>query len=199
MFFHDKWFKLGWIYFFLQFFFEAFLPQSFGKENGVVENLQMLWLLGGFLFSCWMIGKQGGTMKLGGAALWKAGAIIFFLAFMREISWGRAVLRHADGRSYTYADMGVFGQLVHPLIGVLIIVALYYIYRAQVWRLIPKVKLPLKSSVLFLLFILCSWVAEKQGWFSYKGLLAEELSEFGVYMMGFVVVVDFARRVLNAR
>ena len=190
MFYNDKWFKIGWLYFLIQFVLEIVLPDYFGDENGIIENLQMLWLIGGGVFSYRMCVKVGGTKE---AFLWKAGVIFFFLLTMREISWGRAILHHADGRSFTYADMGLFGQLVHPLVGVLIAALLYYLYKARIARLLWQYKLPVKSFVLLLLFIFCSWVAERRGWFGYSGQVAEELAEFGAYMMMFVICYNFGR------
>ena len=47
MFRKDKWFKIGWGYFVIMFFLEAILPEWMGEENGVLESLQLVWLLGG--------------------------------------------------------------------------------------------------------------------------------------------------------
>lgn len=48
MFIKGEWFKTGWLYFIIMFVLEATLPEWSGEENGVIENLQMLWLFGGF-------------------------------------------------------------------------------------------------------------------------------------------------------
>lgn len=185
MFYNDKWFKLGWLYFLLLYPLEMFLPSWTGNENGLLENLQMLWLLGGFAYAFNFRLKSNLPPRM---ALWNAGIIYFFLLGMREISWGRAILQHADGRAYTYSDMGIFGQLVHPLIVVLIIAMLYFIYKARLLELLYKLKVPAKSFVLLLLFIFASWVAERKGWLGFRGEVAEELSEFGAYMMMFCLM-----------
>lgn len=52
MFRKDSWFKIGWLYFFVMFVLEAILPEWVGDENGIIENLQMLWLFGG-LYYCY--------------------------------------------------------------------------------------------------------------------------------------------------
>lgn len=185
MFYNDKWFKLGWIYLLLLYPLEMFLPSWMGNENGLLENLQMLWLFGGFAYAFNFRLKSKLPPRM---ALWNAGIIYFFLLGMREISWGRAILQHADGRAYTYSDMGIFGQLVHPFIVVLIIAMLYFIYKGRLLELLYKLKVPAKSFVLLLLFIFASWVAERKGWLGFRGEVAEELSEFGAYMMMFCLM-----------
>lgn len=47
---NDSFFKLGWLYFILMFILEAILPEWVGNENGIIENLQMLWLIGGMFY-----------------------------------------------------------------------------------------------------------------------------------------------------
>ena len=47
---NDSIFKLGWGYFILMFILEAILPEWVGDENGIIENLQILWLIGGMLY-----------------------------------------------------------------------------------------------------------------------------------------------------
>lgn len=101
------------------FILEAILPEWVGDENGIIENLQMLWLFGGMFYcikahSC-KYTDWGGSSK----ALWKAGTIYFFLLIMREISWGRAFFTNADGGMIQYSQMGLYGKLVHPLVGIL--------------------------------------------------------------------------------
>lgn len=49
MFRKDPLFIPGWIYFFLMFPLASRLPESFGCENGIIENLQMFWLFGGLI------------------------------------------------------------------------------------------------------------------------------------------------------
>lgn len=50
MFRKDNWFTAGWLYFAVMFVLEAVLPEWVGDENGIIENLQMLWLFGGFYY-----------------------------------------------------------------------------------------------------------------------------------------------------
>ena len=48
----DKWFLGGWLYLFATGALSFVLPEWTGKENGIIENLQLLWLVGGMAY-CW--------------------------------------------------------------------------------------------------------------------------------------------------
>ena len=71
-----------------------FLPAWAGDENSIIENLQLLWLLGGFVY-CYK-NRKVKFRNWGGdsVSLWNAGMLYFFLLFMREISWGRVLTAH---------------------------------------------------------------------------------------------------------
>lgn len=190
MFRNDSFFKLGWLYFIIMFILEAILPEWVGAENGIIENLQMLWLIGG-MFYCikahsYKYSDWGGSSK----ALWKAGTIYFFLLIMREISWGRVFFTNPDGGMIEYSQMGLYGKLVHPMVGILILSMLILLYQARLWRILPIVKIPVKSFALLLLFIFFSWVGERTNFTGFHGKVAEELAEFGAYMMMYMLLKD---------
>ena len=190
MFRNDSFFKLGWLYFVIMFILEAILPELVGDENGIIENLQMLWLIGGMFYcikahSC-KYADWGGSSK----ALWKAGTIYFFLLIMREISWGRVFFTNPDGGMIQYSQMGLYRKLVHPIVGILIVNMLILLYKARIWRMLKIVKLPVKSFSLLLLFIFCSWVGERTNFTGFHGQVAEELAEFGAYMMMCILLKD---------
>ena len=52
------------------------------------------------------------------------------------------------------------------------------------------VKIPVKSFSLLLLFIFFSWVGERTNFTGFHGQVAEELAEFGAYMMMYVLLKD---------
>lgn len=183
MFKKGEWFKTGWLYLLVMFVLEIVLPAWVGDENGPIENLQMLWLFGG-LYLCWKMRSQqlrpwGGDIK----SLSYGGMIYFFLLIMREINWGRTLLTHPDGSHYEYSDMGLYGQMVHPMVAVLIVALLICLYRAKVWKFLLMVKIPMRNFILLLLFIFFSWLGEKGNIIGFHGAVAEELAEFGAYMM----------------
>lgn len=190
MFRNDSFFKLGWLYFIMMFILEAILPEWVGDENGIIENLQMLWLFGG-MFYCikahsYKYADWGGSSK----AFWKAGTIYFFLLIMREISWGRVFFTNPDGGMIQYSQMGLYGKLVHPIVGILILSMLILLYKARIWRMLKIAKIPVKSFSLLLLFIFFSWVGERTNFTGFHGQVAEELAEFGAYMMMYMLLKD---------
>lgn len=183
MFKKDNWFIGGWVYLVVMFILEMVLPPWMGDENGPIENLQMLWLIAGWYY-CWKM-RSADFRQWGGSvqSLSKAGMIYFFLLIMREISWGRVLLTHPDGSHYEYSEMGFFGQMVHPMVAVLIVILLLCLWRAKVWRFLLMVKIPVRSFLLLLIFIFMSWLGEKANFTGFHGAVAEELAEFGAYMM----------------
>lgn len=112
-----------------------------------------------------------------------AGTLFFFLLTMREISWGRVLLTHPDGRIYQYSEMGLYGQMVHPLVCILIALLLVLLYRSKFWKIFGLIKFPIKSFILLMLFVLMSWIGEKGEISIFHGNLSEELAELGVYLM----------------
>ena len=216
----NNYFILGWIYFGLMFILEAVLPEWMGNENGVIENLQILWFFAGMWYCYKMVSTPmydwGGKQS----SLWYAGSIFFLILAGREVSWGRALLHHADGRMYRYSDMGLYGQLVHPMVGVLLVLVLSLLWRGNivsflkaikfpvinfillalvVFMMVKNIKFPTIDLVLLTLFILMGWVGEKANVSFFHGYLAEELAEFGAYMMMFRIVRSVGEYMQNKK
>lgn len=171
------------IYFLLLIPLNMILPASWGEENSVVENIQLVCLIAAAIM-CYRYRNAelkywGGSQK----ALCYAGTLFFFLLTMREISWGRVLLLHPDGRIYQYSEMGLYGQMVHPLVCILIALLLVLLYRSKFWKIFGLIKFPIKSFILLMLFVLMSWIGEKGEISIFHGNLSEELAELGVYLM----------------
>lgn len=183
-------FYLGIAYFFLMLNLKNYLPPWTGNENGLIENLQLLWLVAGFCY-CFKARKLQYKIAYKKAeALWKAGMIYFFLLFMREISWGRTFITNTDGGIIQYSQMGFYGKIVHPLVAILIMMLLVLLYQARLWSILCMIDFPVKSFSLLLLFILAAWLAERTHFIYFHGQVAEELAEFGAYMMMFFLVYN---------
>ena len=181
-------FIFGWVYFGLMFVLEAVLPEWMGNENSVIENLQMLWVFAGIWY-CYKMASApmydwGGQQS----SLWYAGSLLFFLLAAREVSWGRALFYHVDGRMYKYSDMGLYGQLVHPLVGAILVFILFLLWRGKIIAFLKNIKFPTFDFILLVLFIFMGWVGEKANIVLFHGMVAEELAEFGAYMMMFQIV-----------
>lgn len=67
---------------------------------------------------------------------------------------------------------------------------LILLYKVRIWRVLLITKLPVKSFSLLLLFIFFSWVGERTNSTGFHGQVAEELAEFGAYMMMYVLLKD---------
>lgn len=181
---------MSWIYFLLLIPLNMVLPSSWGAENSVVENIQMICLIASGIM-CYRyldvkLVQWNGSQK----ALCYAGTLYFFLLAMREISWGRALILHPDGSTYQYSEMGIYGQLVHPVVGILLALLMYLLYRAKLWNFMRILKFPTKYFILLLLYIFMSWLGENGSFSMFHGELAEELAELGVYSMMFYLVRD---------
>ena len=193
----DNWFLKGWVYFLIMFALIPILPPWTGRENGIIENLQLLWLLAGMVYCGYMLRTK--QLDWGGspARLWSAGIIYFFLLFMREISWGRVLFMNDQGGIISYQQLGLYGKLVHPLVATLIAIALVLVVQAKIWRLIKLIKLPLKSFLLLLLFIAVSWLGEHDTIAWLHSQVTEELAEFGAYMMMYYIMRDLGSRLMQ--
>lgn len=196
MFRKDSFFLVGWIYFILMFPLAMLLPEWVSDENGIIENLQLLWLVAGF-YHCLKLQHTPLVIKslpVQPKFLWRSGMIYFFLLFMREISWGRTFFTMPDGSMTQYSQMGLYGKLVHPLVALLTVAILIMLYKVEVWKVLFKVKLPAKSFLLLLLFIFFSWLAERRNFIYFHGQNAEELAEFGAYMMMYILTYNMTQK-----
>ena len=79
---------------------------------------------------------------------------------------------------------------MHPLVGCLIILLLILLYKARVWRIFRNIDFPLEGFLLLLLFVFGVWIAEKGNLLVFHGQVAEELAEFGAYMMMYFLLSD---------
>lgn len=186
---------LYWIYFLLLVPLNMILPASWGNENSYIENFQLVCLVTSaitcYRYSNVELKNWGGGQK----DLCYSGILFFFLLIMREISWGRALLLHPDGSIYQYSEMGLYGKLVHPMVGILIALLLLFLYKSMFWKIFILIKFPVKSFILLMLFVIMSWIAEKCTLGIFHGNLSEELAELGVYFMMYNLTRDFLRKI----
>lgn len=100
MFRKDPLFIPGWIYFFLMFPLASRLPESFGCENGIIENLQMFWLFGGLILCSAALDHR--FQDWGGRpyTLWKAGILYYFPSHHERNQLGPHLLPHREWRLY---------------------------------------------------------------------------------------------------
>lgn len=95
------------------FIVKEFLPQNAARENGPIENFQLVLLAVG-IYLCWQAMKK--TRVSMDKYIWQAGMLFYILVFGRELSWGRALLMQSDGTMPKWRELGIWGDIAHPLI-----------------------------------------------------------------------------------
>ncbi len=164
------------------------LPQSWGWENGPLENAQVVIMLAGLLAAAMAAYRQGSTVA---APLWWV-ALPFWLAFMgRELAWGAAFLPAIGHNQWgPTISSGVlwFRPAVPWVCGALLLLCCYWMLRHQLWsrvllRLQRERAWPVASLALFVLAMVISTNAEGHGfvrlqdWFGTQVVVLEELVE----------------------
>ncbi|HIU63736.1 MAG TPA: hypothetical protein IAB06_01670 [Candidatus Avacidaminococcus intestinavium] len=155
---------------------------SIAYENGPIENLQAIILAIGMLVTLALAKKSKNRAE---QKLWLAGAILFFIAFWRELSWGRVFYPIKILNSFAPLEQLWYGKFVYPLLAFLIIYVLYLFYRYSLSGFLAKYKLPLWHFLSIVLLMILAQIAES-GSFTissshYSGEILEELLELAAY------------------
>ena len=169
-----------------------FLPETFGYENGVIENIQMITLLVGFILC--VISKAR-------KKIFYFAALIMLLLAAREVNYGRTLFFPIPGEVNAYYSWKEIrhGWLVNPLVGLYITgTALYFIISkaySQMLDIIKNVKLPVWNFILLFVGIGLGEYAEK----ATENYVFEEISEllFYVALVGIIWLYGFNERYKN--
>ena len=113
--------------------------------------------------------------------IWQAGMLFYILLFGRELSWGRALLMHDDGTMPQWSDLGLYGQLAHPLIGIAIVLLCISFYRGGFFHFLTTVKIPMWDLVFLIMFVVLVDVSEHYDFSIFHGEIDEELFECAMY------------------
>jgi len=168
------------------------LPETWGYENGILENLQMITLgIGVFLAIFAKTNKK----------FFYFTALIIFLLIAREINYGRTIFFPIPGEVnafYSWKEIK-YGWLVNPLVGLYITgTTLYFIISkaySQMWNIIKNIKFPVWSFLLLFIGIGLGEYAEK----ATENFVFEEISEllFYVALVGIIWLYGFNERFKN--
>ncbi len=177
----------GWVFLLLMPVMKMFMPESWGLENGTVENLQMVVLILTLVW-CWKMARKKDLPDWGGSAsaFWYSGFLITLLLIGREISWGRALFQSELGYGMIqWEEMGIYGKLAHPLIGFLVVLTLWCLWRSKFWIFLYKMwtVFPYRDLLLLIIFVAAQYFAEHGHIAWWHGELAEELAETGAYIV----------------
>lgn len=149
-------------------------------ENSLVENFQLIILGGGGIYC--LIQKAKNPEY---SALNTFFALVLFLMFLREISYGRCIFCQIDGNPHEFYRWShyKYGYLVHVAVGIYIaLIALYAIIK-QVWfsafKALKTVKFPLISTLIAIVGVAFQLYAEKVS----SNTFTEEIAELAIYMV----------------
>lgn len=163
-----------------------FMPEKYGYENGLLENLQMLTLLAGFIFAL--------KSKINKKFFYLTAMVIVILA-IREVNCGRTIFFAIPGtinEFYTWKQIK-YGWLAHPIYGIYIAYVIIYFLRNKLfinlWELFSKTKLPIWNIGLMLIGIRLGLYAEN----TLHNMVFEEISEllFYVSLVGIIYLYAF--------
>lgn len=135
-----------------------YLPQQFGYENGLLENLQMV-----FLFFCCYLGFSAKYNK----KFFKFTALVVIILILREINCGRTIFFPIPGEVnafYGWKDIK-YGWLAHPLYGIYMAsVGIYFLVNKlykNLWDIVKNIKFPIWNIILLFVGIILGEYAEK--------------------------------------
>lgn len=165
------------------------LPETWGYENGILENLQMVTLGIGLFLAI--------SAKTNKKFFYFAGLIIFLL-IAREVNYGRTLFFPIPGEVNAYYSWKEikYGWLVNPIVGLYITgTVLYFIISkvySQMWNIIKNVKFPVWNFVLLFVGMGLGEYAEK----ATENFVFEEISEllFYVALVGIIWLYGFNER-----
>ncbi len=101
------------------------LPPSFGKENGPVENLQVVVL--GFAALIAFSALFQTSLSIQRRKLYALSGVFLLLAIARELSWGRAFYMDSVGNIPPLKALW-FGPAVYPALGVVLLGSIGYFF-----------------------------------------------------------------------
>ena len=135
-----------------------FLPEKFGYENGLIENLQLLFLFAGIFFAL-----RAKTDK----KFFYFVALVLGILIIREVNCGRTIFFPIPGEInafYSWKEIK-YGWLAHPLYALYItFVGMYFLKNklyVNLWQKFKNIKFPIWNFVLMLLGMFLGIYAEE--------------------------------------
>ena len=163
-----------------------FLPETYGYENGLLENMQMLVLFIG-LFLCF-------TSKLNKKFFSFVGLVITII-ILREINCGRTLFFPIPGAVnafYSWKDIK-YGYLAHPIYGIyMACVGIYFLKNKlfmDLLSIVKNIKLPIWDILFMFSGMIIGMYAEK----ALENMVLEEMSELLFYVALISIVYLYSR------
>lgn len=158
-----------------------FLPEKYGFENGIIENLQLIVLFIGLFFA-----QKPKTNK----QFFNFVAMVIGILIIREVNCGRTIffaIPDTENAFYSWKEIK-YGWLAHILYGIyMAIVGIYFLKNKlfiTLWEKIRDIKLPFWNFILLITGMALGTYAEE----CVHNLVLEESTEllFYVALIGFV-------------
>lgn len=151
-----------------------FLPEKWGWENGVLENIQMLILFIGMYLSL----RVDSNKKF-----FNFVAMVLVIIILREVNCGRTLFFSVPGTEnafYSWKEIK-YGYLAHPIYGAYMTwVGIYFLKNKlflTLWDIVRKIKFPFWNLVLMLSGMVLGTYAEH----ATHNFVFEEISELLFY------------------
>ncbi len=152
-----------------------FLPERFGYENGLLENIQMLVLFFGLYVAFRSKFDKKFFIFVG---------LVLIILILREINCGRTLffpIPGVENAYYSWKDIK-YGYLAHPLYGAyMACVGIYFFVNklfVNLWNYICKTKLPFWNIILMFTGMILGLYAEH----SSHNMVFEEITELLFYI-----------------
>lgn len=158
------------------------------QENSLLENAQCIALILGFIYCIFSKTPMKKLFILGG--------LIFFLLFLREISYGRvffAQIEGSPGNFYSWSHYK-YGFLAHILIGIYIGICAIYAIWNKIWLNIFEILTKIKLQIMpFLFCAICTTVQILSEKFLHNTII-EETSELILYFSLFSICYIYLQK-----
>lgn len=156
-------------------------------ENSLLENIQLVALFGGFIVCLF-------TKKY--KVFYTFLAMLLFLMFARELSYGRAIFGRIpgmDGEFYTWSHYK-YGYLAHVIVGVYIAIGILYALIKKIWidiiEMVKNVKFPFWTFLASFGCVIVQMYSEKY----LHNTCVEETAEFVLYCLILALVLIYRKK-----
>ena len=164
-----------------------YMPQKWGWENGIIENIQMviLWIMIGFSLTAKNYKR-----------FFKMVALIITIIVIREVNCGRTLFFHIPGTEnayYRWKDIK-YGYLAHPIYGAYIatvaLIAIKNKFFVDLWQIVKNIRFPFWNVLLASIATFMGAIAEKA---TNNNFIFEEGFELLFYVSLFGIIYLYSR------
>lgn len=152
-----------------------YLPEQYGFENGLLENIQMV-----TLFIAFILSVTSRTRK----KFFYFAALVIVLISLREVNYGRTLFFPIPGEVnafYSWKEIK-YGWLVNPFVGLYMAGSVIYFLWNKVfidlWQIIRNIKFPVWNVILMVAGMVLGIYAEK----ATENFVFEEITELLFYV-----------------